>query len=149
MKSIIKKTVTFAAATAFAFAALLVPVVPANATTPSTPTTPNSCASGAGSYNLNNGKNCAQGAGTPSTLFGSNSIFNTIVNVLLFIIGAISVIMLIWGGIRYTTSAGNSANVTAAKNTIMYAIIGLIFAFLAFAIVNWVLVALTPGNTNT
>jgi len=51
------------------------------------------------------------------------------------------VIMLIWGGIRYTTSAGNSANVTAAKNTIMYAIIGLIIAFLAFAIVNWVLVS--------
>ncbi|MGV9002136.1 MAG: pilin [Candidatus Saccharimonadaceae bacterium] len=86
-----------------------------------------------------NGVNCAKGAGTPSTLFGTNSIFTTVVNVMLFIIGAICVIMLIWGGIRYTTSAGNSASVTSAKNTIMYAIIGLIIAFLAFAIVNWVL----------
>lgn len=90
------------------------------------------------------GVNCAQGNNTPAQLFGQGSIFTTIVNVLLFIIGAISVIMLIIGGIRYTISAGDSGNVTAAKNTIMYAIIGLIVAFLAFAIVNWVLGAVTP-----
>jgi hypothetical protein len=86
------------------------------------------------------------GGNVPQNLFtGSNPIFTTVVNVLLFIIGAISVIMLIIGGIRYTVSAGDSSNVTAAKNTIMYAIIGLIIAFLAFAIVNWVLGALL-GN---
>ena len=84
------------------------------------------------------------GAAGNSNLFsGDGSIFNTIVNIMLFLIGAISVIMLIIGGIRYTISAGDSGNVTAAKNTIMYAIIGLIIAFLAFAIVNWVLVSLT------
>lgn len=93
-----------------------------------------------------NGVNCAQGAGTPGQLFGTGSIFTTIVNVLLFVIGAISVIMLIIGGIRYTISAGDSGNVTAAKNTIMYAIIGLVIAFLAFAIVNWVLGAVTPSG---
>ena len=121
---------------AFAFVAGLVPVTPANAQTCDT-----------SSLNITNGVDCAQGEGTPATLIGGDgSIFNTVVNVLLFIIGAISVIMLIWGGIRYTTSAGNSNNVTAAKNTIMYAIIGLIFAFLAFAIVNWVLVAINPAS---
>jgi hypothetical protein len=84
------------------------------------------------------------GGNVPQNLFtGSNPLFTTIVNVLLFVIGAISVIMLIIGGIRYTVSAGDSGNVTAAKNTIMYAIIGLVIAFLAFAIVNWVLGALT------
>lgn len=88
------------------------------------------------------GVNCAQGQDTPTTLFGEGSIFTTVVNVLLFVIGAISVIMLIIGGIRYTVSAGDSTNVTAAKNTIMYALIGLVVAFLAFAIVNWVLGAL-------
>lgn len=92
-----------------------------------------------------NGINCAQGAGTPATLFGEGSIFTTVVNIMLFIIGAICVIMLIWGGIRYTTSAGNSASVTSAKNTIMYAIIGLIIAFLAFAIVNWVLSSISTA----
>jgi hypothetical protein len=92
------------------------------------------------------GVNCAQGEDTPTTLFGEGSIFTTVVNVLLFVIGAISVIMLIIGGIRYTISSGDQTNVTAAKNTIMYALIGLAVAFLAFAIVNWVLGAITPGN---
>lgn len=98
---------------------------------------------------LESGIKAAQpsGAAGNSTLFGgSDSIFSTVVNVLLFIIGAISVIMLIIGGIRYTISAGDSGNVTAAKNTIMYAIIGLIVAFLAYAIVNWVLGAIS-GNS--
>lgn len=85
------------------------------------------------------------GAAGTTTLFGDGSIFNTVVNILLFLIGAISVVMLIIGGIRYTVSAGNSTSVTGAKNTILYAIVGLIVAFLAFAIVNWVLKALTNG----
>ena len=84
------------------------------------------------------GVNCASNGNT-TTLFGDGSIFNNIVNTLLFVIGAASVIMLIVGGIRYTTSNGAAAQVTAAKNTIMYALVGLVIAFLAFAIVNWVL----------
>jgi len=128
----IKKLSLGLAAFAFAVTALLVPVVPASAES-----------------SVQNGNNSAKGDGVPDQLFGDGSIFTTIVNVMLFIIGAICVIMLIFGGIRYTTSAGNSANVTAAKNTIMYAIIGLIIAFLAFAVVNWVLVAITPGSGAT
>ena len=63
----------------------------------------------------------------------------TVVNVLLFVVGILSVIMIIVGGLRYVTSAGNASAVTGAKNTIIYAVIGLVVAFLAFAIVNWVL----------
>ena len=74
------------------------------------------------------------------------SIFKNVVNILLYVIGAISVIMLIFGGIRYATSAGNSNNVTAAKNTIMYALIGLVIAVLAYAIVNFVLTSLSTGS---
>lgn len=80
----------------------------------------------------------AQPDNVPTELDGDSGIFKTVVNVLLFIIGLISVIMLIWGGIRYTTSGGNANSVTAAKNTIMYAIIGLVVAIFAYAIVNWV-----------
>ncbi len=128
MKNVIKKVSMVTAAFALALAALLTPVVPVSA-----------------QNSTLDGINSAKGDGVPGTLFGDDSIFTTIVNVLLFIIGAICVIMLIWGGIRYTTSAGNAASVTAAKNTIMYAIIGLVIAFLAFAVVNWVLVAITPA----
>jgi hypothetical protein len=91
---------------------------------------------------IQGGINCTDTDNTPDNLFDQDGIFTTIVNILLFLIGAISVIMLIIGGIRYTISAGDSGNVTAAKNTILYAIIGLVVAFLAFAIVNWVLGAL-------
>lgn len=68
-----------------------------------------------------------------------NSIIQTVVNTLLFIIGAVSVIMLIFGGFRYVTSGGDSAAVTSAKNTILYAVIGLVVALLAYAVVDWVL----------
>ena len=58
---------------------------------------------------------------------------------LLFIIGAISVIMLIIGGIRYTTSNGDQQAVQNAKNTILYAVVGLVIAILAFAAINFVI----------
>lgn len=69
----------------------------------------------------------------------ANTLIKTLVNTLLFIVGTLSVIMIIYGGIRYATSAGNAAAVTGAKNTIIYAVVGLVVSFLAFAVVNWVL----------
>ena len=85
---------------------------------------------------LNSGVSSSQGNDVPEDLAGD--VFKNIVNILLFIIGAVSVIMLIYGGIRYTTSGGNANSVTAAKNTIMYSIIGLVVAILAFAVVQFV-----------
>ena len=63
----------------------------------------------------------------------------TVVNVLLFILGAIAVIVIIIGGIRYTTSNGDPGQTKAAKDTILYAVVGLIVAILAYAIVSFVL----------
>lgn len=91
------------------------------------------------------GASSAQGTGQPSDLFGNGGIFQKITNIALYLIGAISVLMLIYGGIRYTISGGDSKNVTAAKNTILYAIVGIIVAILAFAIVNFVITSLTPA----
>ncbi len=79
-------------------------------------------------------------------LFGDNSLFETVVNLLLFLVGAISVIMLIIGGIRYILSAGDQQKVTDAKNTIMYAVIGIVLAVLAWAIVNFLLSWLYTGT---
>lgn len=67
-----------------------------------------------------------------------NGLITNVINVLLFVVGIISVVMIIIGGIMYATSAGDAGAVTKAKNTILYAVIGLVVAFLAFAIVNWV-----------
>lgn len=62
----------------------------------------------------------------------------TIVNILLYILGAIAVVMIVIGGIRYATSNGDSSSTKAAKDTILYAVIGLIVAIMAYAIVNFV-----------
>ena len=92
--------------------------------------------------NVIEGVDCAKGDNTQNTLFGQNNeqgLFKTIVNVLLFLIGAVSVIMLIIGGLRYVLSNGDSSQVTNAKNTILYAVIGIVVALLAYAIVNFVI----------
>lgn len=68
-----------------------------------------------------------------------NELIQTITNTLLFIIGAVAVIMLIYGGFRYVTSGGDSSAVTSAKNTILYAVIGIVVAVLAYAVVDFVI----------
>ena len=67
---------------------------------------------------------------------------------LLFIIGAISVIMLIIGGIRYTTSQGDQGAVQSAKNTILYAIVGIVVALLAYAAVNFVISSFLDNSSS-
>lgn len=88
---------------------------------------------------ISEGANSAKGEGQSDDLFGPEGVFSKITNAALFVIGAVSVLMLIYGGIRYTISGGDSKAVTDAKNTILYAIIGIIVALLAYAIVNFVL----------
>ena len=95
---------------------------------------------------LKGGANSAKGTDQQTDLFGDNGIFKTITNVLLFVIGAISVIMLIIGGIRYTVSNGDSAAVTSAKNTILYAVIGIVVAILAYALVNFVITSFSANS---
>lgn len=68
-----------------------------------------------------------------------NGLITQIVNIISVIVGIVAVIMIIWGGFKYITSGGDSGNVTAAKNTILYAIIGLIIVALAQFIVRFVL----------
>jgi hypothetical protein len=64
-----------------------------------------------------------------------------IVNTLIFLTGLAAVIVIIIGGLRYTTSAGNEKSIEEAKNMILYAVIGLVLAFSAYAIINWVIKA--------
>ena len=95
------------------------------------------------------GAAAAKGTDQPSVLFGDGGIFAQVTNVMLFIIGAISVIMIIIGGLRYVLSGGDSANVSAAKNTILYAIVGIIVALLAYAAVNFITNTFANGGSFT
>jgi hypothetical protein len=66
-------------------------------------------------------------------------IVTLIINVISVIVGIVAVIMIIWGGFKYITAGGDSGNVTTARNTIIYAIVGLVIVALAQFIVQFVL----------
>lgn len=68
-----------------------------------------------------------------------NDIIALVINIFSIIVGVAAVIMIIIGGLRYIISGGDSGNVTSAKNTILYAIIGLVVVALAQFIVRFVL----------
>ncbi|MEO5690742.1 MAG: pilin [Candidatus Saccharimonadales bacterium] len=87
---------------------------------------------------INNSKSgtCA----TTGTDFGG--FIKNIVNILLYIIGAIAVLMIIIGGLRYVISGGDSSQTKGAKDTVLYAVIGLVIAVMSYAIVNFVVVQL-------
>lgn len=93
------------------------------------------------------GAEAARADGMPAELVGINGVLNQFTNIALYVIGFISVVMLIWGGLRYVISGGDSKKITDAKNTILYALIGLVVALLAYAIVNFVLNAIGAAST--
>jgi len=66
-------------------------------------------------------------------------IVTLVVNIFSVIVGIVAVIMIIYGGFKYITSGGDSGNITSAKNTIIYAIIGLVVVALAQFLVQFVL----------
>ena len=78
-------------------------------------------------------------AGSSNPLFGT---IKNVINLLLYATGIIAVIMIIIGGISYVISGGDQANITKAKNTILYAVVGLVVAIMSFAIVNFVVARL-------
>jgi hypothetical protein len=93
--------------------------------------------------NLQVGEGCDSSVETGSQ--GINDIITTIINVFSIIVGVVSVIMIIYGGFKYITSGGDSGNVSSAKNTIIYAVIGLVVVALAQFIVQFVLDKVTSN----
>jgi len=81
------------------------------------------------------GGSCDPTPGQPTV----NSIIKDVVNILSFVVGVVAVIMVIVGGLKYITSGGDSNSVNSAKNTILYAVIGLVVVALAQIIVRFVL----------
>lgn len=98
---------------------------------------------------LQEGAEAARCDGCPENLFGDSGVFRQVTNIILYIVGIVAVLMLIIGGIKYVTSGGDAKKVTDAKNTVLYAIIGLVICFLAFAIVNFVISALPHAEEET
>ena len=103
----------------------------------------------ASATSVQEGANAARADGMPTELIGDNGVFSRLTTTVSLSVGLISVIMLVYGGLRYILSGGDSKKVTDAKNTILYAIIGLIISMLAYAIVHFVLNSVIGvGTTN-
>ena len=79
---------------------------------------------------------CSSTTGTGKS---ATSLVKSVINIISLLVGAVAVIMLIFGGFRYVTSGGKQESVTSAKNTIIYAIIGLVIVALAQIVVQFVL----------
>ncbi len=101
------------------------------------------CAGANLNYNdINNSGACGSGQVEASTV-QLNNLVTSIISLLSWAIGVVAVFMIIVGGFKYITSGGDSAGVTAAKNTILYAIIGLVIVALSQLIVRFILGRLT------
>lgn len=95
--------------------------------------------------NLQVGGQCT--AADPDAQDKVNGLIKLVINIFSLVVGVVSVIMIIIGGLKYITSSGDSNNVTSAKNTILYAVVGLVIVALAQFIVKFVLSkAATAGD---
>lgn len=82
-------------------------------------------------------KDCTVANGTSGDKL--TAIIKLVINIISVVVGVVAVIMIVFGGLKYITSGGESSNVSSAKNTILYAIIGLVVVALAQFIVRFVL----------
>ncbi len=88
--------------------------------------------SGVGAVSGGNG--CANPKGSPTV----NSVINSVINIISAFVGVLAVIMIVFAGFRYVTAAGDSGKISSAKNTLIYAIVGLVVAGMAQIIVRYV-----------
>jgi type IV secretion system pilin len=70
---------------------------------------------------------------------GISSVITLVVNIMSLLLGAVAVIMIIIAGFKFVTSGGETAKVSSAKSTILYAVVGLVVAIMAKVIVYFVL----------
>lgn len=77
------------------------------------------------------------------------TLINKIINLFSIIVGAVSVLMIIYGGFKYITSGGSDDGTAAAKNTILYALVGLVIVLISQTIVKFVFSKALQLNDST
>ena len=85
---------------------------------------------------IRSGIDCAPASQQSKTVEGG---LKSAVNTLLFVVGVAAVIVILVGGLRFILAGGNAQTISSARDTVLYAVIGLVVALLAYAIVNFVL----------
>ena len=106
----------------------------------------NDCLSQGSDLTTGDGTGCTAGDTATGTT-KIQEIVTLVVNIFSIVVGIVAVIMIVVGGFKYITSGGDSGNITSAKNTIVYAVIGLVIVALAQFIVKFVLNKVTSTGT--
>ena len=75
----------------------------------------------------------SSGAGVTPESIAKNGI-----NTALIILGSVSVLMIVYAGFRFSLAGGDPQTVKAARNTILYAVAGLVIAIMSYSVVNWI-----------
>ncbi len=118
---------------------LLIPNVALTAAAGACPSSPSDAQSQVLNGISQTGSNCSGG--------GVDSAIKAAVNILTLVVGIAAIVMIVYSGFRYITSAGDSNRVSAAKSTLIYAIIGLAIIGLSQVLVHWVLTTSTNATT--
>lgn len=92
------------------------------------------------SNKVKDGLNSIGGSSASNT--NVTTVIKTIINTLLFLVGAVAVVMIIIAGLRMVSSNGDASIIKTAKETILYAVIGLVVAILAWAIVEFIVTSI-------
>ena len=79
------------------------------------------------------------GSCSGKTITAPGGLVTTIVNVITYVAGVIVIFMIIFAGFRYITSTGDANKVNSAKNTLIYAIVGIIIIVMAQVIVHYII----------
>lgn len=74
------------------------------------------------------------------------SVATNLINIAISVLALVAVVVIVFAGQRFLTAKGDPAQITQAKNMILYGVIGLIVAGLAFAIVNFIMTGVTTGS---
>lgn len=96
-----------------------------------------------GLFRVANILNSSDVSSLPQTTADSNAV-QTILKIVFGIAGGIALIMVVLGGLKYINSLGNADNVAKAKDTILYALIGLVVCILAYTLISFVLKKVSP-----
>jgi hypothetical protein len=83
-------------------------------------------------------KNIAQVDNPFPKVYANGDFITTLLDIVFGIFGALAVLFLVIGGFRYVISSGDPKNTAKARNTIIYALVGLLITLSATAIVNFV-----------
>ena len=119
---------------------LAVPAIASAATT--TTTNIGDCLAQGSDLTTGAGDTC-NGGDTSTSANTLQNIVTTVLNIFSIVVGIVAVVMIVVGGFKYITSGGDSGKITSAKNTIVYAVIGLVVVALAQFIVKFVLSRVT------